>query len=636
MPDVQTTTLTVDADREPALPAGSFRPGVVVDQGLVLPAPAGRITVTGVELTQSTQYAGMDGTRWGAPGAVPLVARKTTLVRAFCAVDEQLVRAGKAVPPRDGERITAGLRVRRNGTGIYRTGPTNPAGVLLGYPGELDRELFDHEEIYWTTVGDGLSEQFMQVRSIPPLEFVIPGWHCPAGTVQLVLDLAGEPTPWLGKASFVEVHVPTVNVVGTDPAGVAATVAAAERMLPVPSLPYRILGPHLGDLALARIFTGLLGLGDIVFDHAVDLAQELGHRFGRRHVADDPGYPTYLGGRADSVGEVGVDIATRTVYRPGGSSDLMSAGSRRWISPYTYSGILDALREGPAPPATRRLLVLGVRLRRNGTVEVRTAIPVNAPGPAPRVSGRSPLSVDVVDAAGTVLCTHHFRDAAGEPEDRAAWRDLADAVEWDGPAAGLAFHTGGEPLAQMAVGEAPEVDLSEPRVRSRAIHAVWVTRHPRVRPHVVVLYSADDGATWQPVAFAGGTDGEVELPTDTVPGGPRCRLRVIASAELAAAEVVSPPFAVPVTPRAVAIVSPVEGATLPARDPVPLAASAYSPDFGPCPPDELAWESDVDGPLGYGAQVAVPLRPGEHRITVTASDGTGGRCSATARVTVRG
>ena len=60
-----------------------------------------------------------------------------------------------------------------------------------------------------------------------------------------------------------------------------------------------------------------------------------------------------------------------------------------------------------------------------------------------------------------------------------------------------------------------------------------------------------------------------------------------------------------------------------------------SPDAGVCPPDELHWASDVDGDLGTGHQLAVPLRPGEHHITVTAPDGTGGRCTATARITVR-
>jgi len=211
-----------------AAPSG---PGVLVDAGLVLPRPPSRLRVVGVEFIQSTQYTGMDGARWGAPGAVPLVALKTTLVRAFCAVDERLVRAGAVAAPADGERVTATLAVRRNGGEIFRTGPTNPTGVPLGYPWELDRELFDTEEVLWAPVGDTPSGPLVQVRSIPPLEFVVPGQHCRAGTVNLVLDLAPGapegPTTWLGRASFAGVRVPRVNVVVYSSTGRDGTVTPA-------------------------------------------------------------------------------------------------------------------------------------------------------------------------------------------------------------------------------------------------------------------------------------------------------------------------------------------------------------------------------------------------------------------------
>ena len=119
------------------------------------------------------------------------------------------------------------------------------------------------------------------------------------------------------------------------------------------------------------------------------------------------------------------------------------------------------------------------------------------------------------------------------------------------------------------------VRVAGPRVRAGVIHTAWISRHPREQPRVVALYSADDGASWQPVGFSIGTEGSIDLPTDSVPGGPRCRLRLIASAELASADVISAPFEVPVTPREVTIV---------ALDGIPLAGSAYSPDAGVCPP----------------------------------------------------
>src|SRR2546430_10236551 len=111
-------------------------PGVLVDAGLVLPRPPSRLRVVGVEFIQSTQSTGMDGARWGAPGAVPLVALKTTLVRAFCAVDERLVRAGAVAAPADGERVTATLAVRRNGGGSFPARPTHPTPGARRYPRE--------------------------------------------------------------------------------------------------------------------------------------------------------------------------------------------------------------------------------------------------------------------------------------------------------------------------------------------------------------------------------------------------------------------------------------------------------------------------------------------------------------------
>ncbi|OLB66044.1 MAG: hypothetical protein AUI10_04105 [Actinobacteria bacterium 13_2_20CM_2_72_6] len=547
----------------------------------------------------------------------------------------------------------------------------------------------------WAPVGDTPSGPLVQVRSIPPLEFVVPGQHCRAGTVNLVLDLAPGapegPTTWLGRASFAGVRVPRVNVVvysstGRDgtvtpaptPAEVAGTVALAERMHPVPYLEYEILGLRpdaggrsrpdtLAELSLTQLFTGLFGLGTFTFgllpaagdgglacggSHGIGgvgaclagdgtgFAHELGHMFNRAHAAGpdgagtDPAYPRYRPGKANSIGEVGIDVATRTVFRPADTADIMGYGGRQWISPYTYTAILDAIPERPPAPADPpRVIVLAVRLHRNGTLDIGTAIPVEAPGGVPRPAGPSPLSVDVLDASGAVLSTHHFRTApAPVPAGREPWTDLVDAVAWDESAAGLAFHAGGAPLARLAVGEAPTARLAEPRVRAGIIHTAWISRHPRQEPRVVALYSADDGATWQPVDFSSGTAGSIDLPTGSVPGGSRCRLRLVASAELASVDVISPPFPVPVTPREIAVVIP---DTASAEAPVQLAGSAYSPDAGVCPPDELHWASDVDGELGTGHQLAVPLRPGEHRITATAPDGTGGHAVATVRLTVR-
>jgi hypothetical protein len=53
--------------------------------------------------------------------------------------------------------------------------------------------------------------------------------------------------------------------------------------------------------------------------------------------------------------------------------------------------------------------------------------------------------------------------------------------------------------------------------------------------------------------------------------------------------------------------------------PVQLSGTALSPDHGTPPGDRLVWTSSLDGVLGVGTDLVVAsLRPGWHRITLTA------------------
>jgi hypothetical protein len=69
---------------------------------------------------------------------------------------------------------------------------------------------------------------------------------------------------------------------------------------------------------------------------------------------------------------------------------------------------------------------------------------------------------------------------------------------------------------------------------------------------------------------------------------------------------------------------PEEGETLSSGSPVFLAGLATDPEEGPMPDDSLAWFSDVDGPLGVGADMLVDaLSCGPHEITLRATDSSG-------------
>jgi hypothetical protein len=121
------------------------------------------------------------------------------------------------------------------------------------------------------------------------------------------------------------------------------------------------------------------------FDGAgATLAQEVGHALSRKHApacgagGPDPGYPTYDGYPSGSIGEFGFDPFTSDVYDPARYSDFMGYCPDRWVSPYTYMALRDAIVTRFGARARRRLqageppetLFLHFRVHREGAVEV--------------------------------------------------------------------------------------------------------------------------------------------------------------------------------------------------------------------------------------------------------------------------
>ncbi|NJN85099.1 MAG: hypothetical protein HC881_00645 [Leptolyngbyaceae cyanobacterium SL_7_1] len=99
-------------------------------------------------------------------------------------------------------------------------------------------------------------------------------------------------------------------------------------------------------------------------------AHEIGHRLGRSHVpcdfpsrCDAPGnpdenYPSYGNYPSDSIGEFGYDTVDNQVLSPAERFDFMGYSRKnRWISPYTYSGLMqqtDSTAGGSAATTQQR------------------------------------------------------------------------------------------------------------------------------------------------------------------------------------------------------------------------------------------------------------------------------------------
>jgi hypothetical protein len=137
-----------------------------------------------------------------------------------------------------------------------------------------------------------------------------------------------------------------------------------------------------------------------------------------------------------------------------------------------------------------------------------------------------------------------------------------------------------------------------------------------------VLYSVDNGVTWQGLA-AGITAASYEADFDSIPGSSAALVRVLASDGFhTAADVSDQPFAVPAKPPVPVIISPPAGARFTAGETVHLQGYAVDLEDGMVAPSGLSWSSDLGGALGAGSTLEVTLQEGTHTITLAAAGGT--------------
>ncbi|MPR13052.1 hypothetical protein [Microvirga tunisiensis] len=371
-----------------------------------------RLAIQGLEFTQAIQHY---GTGYDADNAVPLVALKPMVVRAYPYVARGLFGDDGL----SGRHVTGELILSRtNGDVAYRTGPTRPSGTRVGPERRLDRTLWDQEITFYGGLGELNAEP---VFWNAPLNFHVPGWYLRRGHMVVTVRIWLVDAPHLAKVASERIHLldvrpPRISLVRikmTDDAGTVyaptdakmlETTRLAERMLPFPYLETLILGwelslkgivegsevcPLLPHLYWIRVFNELFGLGQVVFGivggslspnaHAGcrlqgqsiaacvvglqgSFTHELGHLYGRDlHVGsapkepEDPNYPNY-GGDRRSIGEVGIDagLAPLELKDPAEWDDIMSNGQLRWISPYTYRAILNARGMFDTVPADPR------------------------------------------------------------------------------------------------------------------------------------------------------------------------------------------------------------------------------------------------------------------------------------------
>lgn len=292
--------------------------------------------------------------------------------------------------------------------------------------------------------------------------------------------------------------------------------------------------------------SGIAGLGFIGYPAAIGwdylpsgsevMAHELGHTWGRYHApcavtrGTDASYP-YGGGK---TGVYGYDEATSTL-EPTTSNDIMGYCSGKWISDYTYVGVLNyrAAEAGSAPavarggpsdgaapdvaadaavagPAQPCLVVWGRVVK--GEPVLEPAFEVTTRPVLPR--GGGPLALTATAASGATLWSLSFTgdEIADSPTgDRTFALAIPLAQARPGEVAALRLSAAGRSATSAAVAAAapnvaPEVSVARTG-RARWVRVRWdAARHP-----MLVVRDPRSGAI---LAFARGGVAEVRTARD--------------------------------------------------------------------------------------------------------------------------
>lgn len=351
------------------------------------PRPRGDLTITGMEFTQATQhfrsYQHLDAVNVRPDNSIPLISRKDTAVRVYVDYDRN-----------------SGLPVINNLSGelIVDTGFTtitlSPQNIISPLrDNQINRGQIDN------TLNFVIPENFCQNQLVLRCRVFDQLNPSPASrkferTIyfdnRVPLNLYAVGVHYTGQS--LDLAAPTLtDIISTD------AFSKMEVVYPVPEVlitgyteiefnkdmkadindgcgdGYSSLLDTLRDMQGSSndVYYGFLpngfdggsvggcggGSGRVAaspFTAFGGLAQETGHAFDRNHAPcdnsmrcgnpanQDGDYPQYAEFDSDSIGEFGYNPRTDDLFSPVNSHDFMSYSGNRWVSPYTYMGLLGA------------------------------------------------------------------------------------------------------------------------------------------------------------------------------------------------------------------------------------------------------------------------------------------------------
>jgi len=248
---------------------------------------------------------------------------------------------------------------------------------------------------------------------------------------------------------------------------------------------------------------------------------EIGHNLGRRHApCGDPSnvdplypYPNAI------IGVHGVDTEEDLLMSPNQTHDMMSYCGPRWLSDYTYEGLVqEQLARGGrlAPPAFGEALLLraaidGERVTTLPAYRIEQSLPAAE-------AGSSPYQVQLLDAKGRVLAVHPATLLEAEEPGVSSRMIVASVPAPAGEVAAARFLKGEQVVAERIMsGGAPTAAPDAP-ASVRATAEGVVLEWDAAGGPALVRFSTD-GATWSVLA-SDVEGGRLDLAPGTLPDGP--------------------------------------------------------------------------------------------------------------------
>jgi len=516
------------------------------------PSPTFDLTIDWLEITQSIQTASND---------VPLVAGRTTVVRAYAKTDQ----------PGGTENIHASLSAWQGGTQLPDSPLVLGPNVISPSPSRADinrsinfqlpeswlagqvtieAKIDTNHVLYETNENNNTTSLTLNFNSIPSLDVKIipihyyhhgnPNDYYPAVSHDILSNDVWNIYPvdnvnisfhsqktYYGNLNDVDDWIYILNAI-TD---MKQSEGAPGSQIWYGLLPVEdergdtwfnggVIG--LGWLDY-RVSIGLADYSNYGIDGGITAAHEFGHNLGREHApCGDPAYPDpdypYSNG---IIGQFGFNLSQFTVI-PDNYKDIMSYCSPEWVSDYTYRGLYNDQRtHGGSMPQGELVESIFVRasLDQYGQSKFEPIYEFN--GQPSSVPESSEYSIEMLNDVGEIVAVHPVKVLKAEEHGINAYSISAVVPKPQEPISTIQLAENGKAISdksltsnvtELAIPNQATVQTSD-QVGDEAILNWGIPGVP-----ALVRYSTDDGVSWTTLDIDI-TDGQLLLYPQSMPKG---------------------------------------------------------------------------------------------------------------------